>query len=508
MILNRRHLAATLALLIVWGIVPVTAQPQAATGTHRRYLPIMFGPSLPHSPFGFDMRANMSDAVIAYTNYTPRPQWSRAGDILWSDVEAQRGTYNWAKLAMIEANIRRLRAAGIEPTIVVQRSPSWAQREPGRLCSPPKPEYLPDFARFMAALAARYADGPLAVKYWEVWNEPDFAANEVRDEQGFGCWANPSLPYHGGVYYGEALKHVYPAVKRANPNAKVIGGALMYFWPDDTVSRSFLEGMLVAGAGNFFDALSFHAYGDWGVGDPKAGDMLIGKATRIRALLQKYGLATKPIFATEIGVLCLQKPCPQSFQALQANYTARIYAEAIALDLMGALWYTLVTNHPEAVYSSHLIDDRNGTLTPRPAYFAFRNSAILLQDARYTGPPLQEPPPDKIDDVQLLKFRKTSSTLYVLWVPDIQAPNNFPPVEHALKVAPGAVAICTNHLDWSTPTTYYCSDTNKDGTIWLAVGELPQYICLPEGDVRECTAQAWRASALAATDDLPTAPDH
>jgi hypothetical protein len=360
----------------------------------------------------------------------------------------------------------------------VQRSPAWAQREPGRLCSPPKPQYLPDFARFMAA-------------------------SEVLDEQGFGCWADPNMPYRGGGYYGEALKQIYPAMKKANPHAIVIGGALMHFWPDDTASRVFLEGILASGAGNSFDVLSFHAYGDWGVGDVKAGDMLIGKTTRIRALLKKYGLAGKPIFATEIGVLCLPKSCPPNFQMLQSNYAARIYAEAIALDLRGALWYTLVMQYPGTVFSSQLIDEENGILTPRPAYYAFRNSAMLLQDARFVGPPLQEPPPDKIDDVQLLSFRKTSSMLYVLWVPDIQSPDNFPPVEHALKVTPGTVAVCTNHLDWATPTTYYCSDTNKDGIIWLAVGELPQYICLPQGDVRECIAQSWQTNSLM-EDDLPS----
>ena len=85
-----------------------------------------------------------------------KAKWARAGDVRWSDIEPVRGGgYHWEGLAGVDANIQRLRAAQIEPTLIIQRSPRWAQRVPGRLCSPPKPEYIADFARFTQALAAR-----------------------------------------------------------------------------------------------------------------------------------------------------------------------------------------------------------------------------------------------------------------------------------------------------------------------------------------------------------------
>jgi hypothetical protein len=454
--------------------LPIQAAPEslpsAPTAGKRVFLPLVIMPA-PASPFGFDLRADTSDTVLPYVR-DAKPKWVRVGDALWSRIEPVRGAgYRWENMTAVEANIRRLREMGIEPLLVVQQSPAWAQRVPGRLCSPPKPEYADDFAHFMAALVERYANGPLQVNYYEIWNEPDFAPADVSDEQGAGCWADAALRYHGGAYYGEVVKRVAVAVKAANPTAVLLGGALMYRWPDDTISRSFLSGMLAAGAGSSIDALSFHAYGEWG-----AGDLLIAKTIRIREVLATFGLDQEPLFATEIAATCRSdstSSCPPNFEVWkirQANYAARIYAEAIALQLKGALWYTLSSRNPGFAFS-HLIDEVDGKLTQRPAYYAFRNSARLLSGARYIGPPVREPPPEQTHTVQVLTFRKARSTLHVLWVPQTDFPKIF-----NLPVAPGARAICTDHLSDAAPAVYLCSDTNGDGTIPRAVNELPQYV--------------------------------
>jgi hypothetical protein len=464
--LRLHRLCFLLVLPIVLAAIPTHASQRASAVQTPIYLPmIMQAP--PPNPFGFDLRTYIPDTALPYIR-AAQPRWVRAGDVMWSDIEPVRGVYHWEAMAAVEANIARLRAIGIEPTLVIQRTPAWAQRIPGRLCSPPKPEYLADYERFTRALAARYLG---TVNYWEVGNETDFMASEVYDSQGVGCWADPALPYHGGAYYGQALMRVAAAIKSGNPGAQVIGGALMYRWPDDTVSRDFLSGMLAAGAGGAIDALSFHAYGEWG-----AGDLLIAKTTHMRQVLAAYGHPNLPLFATEIAATCqgdtLSSCLPdfQRWKTKQANYAARIYAEALALNLKGAFWYTLAIPNPGASFS-HLIDVPDNTLTPRPAYYAFANSAQLLHGAHYTGPPIQEPAPDQIHKVQVLTFRKANSTLYVLWVPQIDFP-----AYYELPVTPGAQAICTDHLDQNPPTIYYCSDTNKDGAIPRAVNELPQYI--------------------------------
>lgn len=458
---------AAVAILLSALALPAAAAPGPAGAGTQIYLPIAAATG-PASPIGVDLRWYIGDAVLPYVR-AAQPRWVRAGDVLWADIEPVRGGgYRWDVLAHIDANVARLRAAGIEPTLVIQRSPAWAQSVPGRLCSPPKPENLDDFARFAQALAARYAG---QVDYWEIWNEPDFAPAAVADADGIGCWLDTSQPAYGGSYYGQVVKRVAPALRAGNPRAQVIAGALMYQWPDDAAAQVFLKGMLDTGAGRAIDALSFHAYGEWG-----AGDLLIAKTTRIRQVLAPYGMVNMPLFATEIAATCGSnsiancKPSFEVWKTRQANYAARIYAEAIALNLKGAFWYTLTLDNPGFQFSQ-LIDMSNNTLVPRQSYYAFANSARLLQAAQYTGPPLAEPPLDQLGKVQVLPFRKQHSSLYVLWVPRADFP-----VLYNLPVPAGARAICTDHLDQSPPAIYDCSDANRDGMIPRAVNELPQYV--------------------------------
>ncbi|HEU5014087.1 MAG TPA: hypothetical protein VFT66_16310 [Roseiflexaceae bacterium] len=482
-----RRLFFLLALFWVAGVLPVQARPAAQPqGPYPVYLPLAAAPAPTNNPFGFDMHTASSDAAMQLAA-AAKPRWSRAGTIFWSDVEPTRGAYNWAALAGVEMNVRRLRAAGIEPTLVVQRTPAWAQSVAGRLCSPPKVEAFPDFAAFMHTVAEHFSQSDLTVNYWEIGNETDIAVTETSDDYGIGCWLDPARPYNGGSYYGEALKQVVPAIKSANPQAQVVAGALIWNWPDDSRSRTFLEGMLASGAAQSVDALSYHAYGEWG-----AGDLLVNKALRIRELLAQYGMPDKPLIATEVAAICTTDDvsgCPPDYNTWiqrQANYAARIYAEAIALNLKGAFWYTLTSTNPGFRYS-HLIDDENGTLIARPSYHAFVNSANLLEGAVYAGPPLQAVPPTQLDTVQALKFRKMRSsfdsrpsTLYVIWVPRVGSPG----VSYPVHVAPGAAAICSTKLGGAPDDpdpgkrmrTFYCSDTNKDGVIWFSAIDFPQYI--------------------------------
>jgi hypothetical protein len=457
------------ATQVALGQEPPPPPAPSSTGV-QVYLPAITANPLGPNPFGFDLRTYAQADIIPYV-LEARPKWTRAGDLLWASVEPERGTYRWEGVAELDANIMRLRAAGIEPMVIIQWSPEWAQSIPDSFCSPPRPEYVADFVRFVTAAAARYSSGPLKVDYWEIWNEPDFRRDQSGPANGHGCWATTTPPYYGGDYYGQVLKQVYPAIKAGNPRATVLAGALAHFWPDDTVTLGFLRGMLDAGAGASFDTLSFHAYNDYG-----AGDRLVFKANSLRRVLASYGL-NKPLMATEIAATCVEwqgapnnVACSPNFVLKQANYAARIYAVAMALDLQGAFWYTLASTKP-GFLESHLIDNIDGQLVPRPAFYSFRNSALALQGARYTGPPVRDPPPDQRDDVQVLQFQKGRNTLYVFWVPETDFPKAY-----NLPVPPGATAVCTDQLNLATPAIYYCSDTNRDGLIPRAVNELPQYV--------------------------------
>lgn len=484
--IRQRHIALVLLIVLFCSVLVQTSQTHLARAqdtTSQVYLPLISVPP-PRNPFGFTLSMYSSDQVLNYGAAT-QPRWARAGDVLWSKIEATRGVYDWSSLAPVESNIRRLRQQGIEPTLVIQQSPSWAQRTGGRFCSPPKAEYLKDLANFAYALAARYSQGELQVNYWEFWNEPDVLPQDIGDEAGVGCWADASQPDYGGRYYAEALRNVYPAIKNANASATVIAGALLYGLVDDTVSAKphiselFVDGIFSSGGGAWLDGMSFHAYGEYG-----ASSMLVAKTLRLQAQLEKYGLGYKKLYATELASMCAgwdSTQCAPNYNQwlyTQANYAARIYAEALALKLDGAFWYSLSSSNPGFRFS-HLIDEENGAVTLRPSYYAFYNSAHLLSSAEYIGPPITELSSDQLEKVQMLKFKKPKSILYVLWVPRIDAAR--PDTIYRIPVTPGSKAYCVQTLNkvdsWKTP--YECTDTNNDGLINVAVNSNPFYVEVP-----------------------------
>lgn len=484
--LLRRRLAAPLMLIIVALVLAGSAaahplaQPPAPGAASTIYLPLVGGAQLPPQPFGFDMHWWYVGPQTVSLAVNAQPRWVRAADVLWSEIEPQPGQYRWDLLAAKEQSIRQLRAAGIEPVVIINRTPAWAQLVPGRVCSPPAPQHIPALLRFLELLSARYKDGPSAIRYWEFWNEPDRSPDNVIDSDGSGCWGSDEPTYHGGDYYGQVLAQAAPALRRGNPNAQVLGGALLY-WVDSDYTQRFLEGMLATGGVTASDILSFHAYGEWA-----AADWLVTKTNRVRAQLRRYKLDQKPLMATEVAATCsplVQSNCTSSFVTNdQANYAARIYAEALALGLHGAFWYTLA-NQGLGFDQSHLVDiASSGQPLPRPAYNAFRNSALLLQGARYIGPPVTDPTGDQSDKVQMLVFKKDSLTLFVLWVQN--TPSLDKPVLYSLGVHKGAQVRCTTNLDGRNldggndgkPYLFNCSDRNADGVVPLAIGELPQYV--------------------------------
>lgn len=431
------------------------------------WLPLIKAGNPTPNRLGFDLRTYAGDGTVPLMS-AAQPQWARAGDIDWSEIEPVRGGgYHWEKLAAVEANIKRIRAAGIEPTLVIQRVPDWAQIYPGRVCSPVRADAVPDLLRMVETVVGRYANGKLLVDYWQFGNEVDFTPEQIIDGLGSGCWGTTQAPYYGGDYYGDVLKRVYPAIRSANGNAIVYAAGLAHLWPDDSQTLGFLRGMLAVGAGASFDALSFSGYGIWG-----ASDRLLLKAAHLRQVLGEYGLGAKPLVVAEMGMACPSPTsCPEDFNQLQANYAARIYAEAIAMDLQGAFWFSLASTGPEPLLNAQLIDQAGSQLTPRPAYYALRNTAAMLREARYAGPPITNPPIQGEQEIQSLVFTTSRSTLFLFWIQDFDGKRTY-----WLPVAPGTKMICTEQLELPVPVRYDCTNQGERGVFEVQVSESPRYV--------------------------------
>jgi hypothetical protein len=267
------------------------------------------------------------------------------------------------------------------------------------------------------------------VRYWQIGNEPDIAIGVVGGDSVFGCWGDRSDPFYGGGYYAEMLKVVYPRIKAADPRAQVmLGGLLLECDPytmsvpatcineDRLQSGYFLEGVLKAGGGDFFDILDVHGYGElrldlpakmhsyyhWS--GPLGGTGLPEKVAFVRKLLAQYNQPNKPIMATELALKC-EEPGEQC-EDVGAAYIPRVMAEAHQLGLAGTVYYALIT---EFRYKGLLLPD----LSPKPQYWAFKFLASQLSYVEYVKPV------DQFGGVSGAEFNQSRlRRLWILWSTD------------------------------------------------------------------------------------------
>ena len=159
----------------------------------------------------------------------------------WSWVQPTGPTaFDWSQ---IDQEVKTIKSAGMNADLVIDDAPQWARQE-----IPPwiGRSSATAFATFAGEAAARY--GPMGVKAYEIWNEPNI--------QVFWYPApNPSL-------YTAMLKDSYAAIKAVEPDSIVMSGGLAPAADDGTniAPITFLQDMYADGAQGSFDALGDHAY--------------------------------------------------------------------------------------------------------------------------------------------------------------------------------------------------------------------------------------------------------
>jgi hypothetical protein len=356
--------------------------------------------------------------------------WVRYNNLLWSDLQPEENKEpDWLALEPFKQLLASIKNKQVNFILVVRDTPSWAQKYPGSVCGPISENKLPAFGKFMHDLVLQFSSPPYSVKYWELGNEPDTDVRFNQFNVPFGCWGESGKPYYGGDYYAQMLKQVYPSIKSADPNAKVlIGGLLLDCDPDhpvydstghlkDCSSSRFLEGILAGGGGNYFDAVSYHAYdyyydlGDyrnpnWNATSYSTGPTSIMKDQFVRSLLINKGYPGKLLLNTETAVLCAMTSCSNdnlirdNFETTKAYYIAVDYASAIANGVTVRTWYSI-----DGWRYSRLIENN----VPLPAYYAYKVASDELGFAKY-GNELNQ-----FNGVKGYQFTQGNRVIWFLW---------------------------------------------------------------------------------------------
>ncbi len=181
------------------------------------------------------------------------------------------GVPNAARLAQLDDMVNRLSAAGVQLDLVLLTTARWATSPPLTGDKLARPANWQDWADFVHYITTRYKG---KVTYWEVGNEPDH-----------GGW-------HGTVQeYVTWLQTASVQIRATDSNNKILMGGLACFGTPAT--GGFFDTELALGAANYFDIINYHSY----------DTHLTQRNTfaGIQALINKYGLQSRPIWITETG---------------------------------------------------------------------------------------------------------------------------------------------------------------------------------------------------------------
>jgi hypothetical protein len=256
-----------------------------------------------------------------------------------------------------DAVVAAAEAADLRVMPVVLRAPHWATRDPAKSGSPPSARGRVAFKRFLKALVFRYRMGH-AIRAWQVFNEPNMLYS----------WRTKT-PISA---YVKLLKAAYPAIKRADPNAKVVAAGLSGF------SARALARVYAAGGRRYFDVAAVHPF-----------RATVGAALRVlhsaRAVMDNHGDAAKPLIVSEISWASARGKVPRpnnvtTTEIGQANRVfrslRRIAAQRETLKLYGVFWSTWVSREDDPTDPfawaglRRALDD--GTIIDKPAMLAFK----------------------------------------------------------------------------------------------------------------------------------------
>ncbi len=386
--INRsQHIVQVLiAVLFILSITVTAYTPSARADATTPTDPTATQAVLNSSVFGLQIFPFGDPGIESYINGS-FTRWVRGPEVLWKDVEATKGAYNWNAIDKAVSDIQKAAAVntGTSVIVVVRSTPAWARTDDTAAfsCGPIKASERQAFSTFMLNLITKFQErGVLGyVKYWELWNEPDIRpiSTSDPDQPWGGCWGDPNDAYYGGGAYGEMLKVVYPTIKTVDPQAQVmVGGLNLDCDPRvspppngkaDCNSSKFLEGILLAGAGNSFDGVALHAFDyvqksgstyllgqyynpNWpGSGWNQNGPAVIAKSRFVKEVLEKYrpiyGYGSKFLMNTEASLLdanysTLNNPYPAILETTKSYYLAETYAASMAEGLKGVIWFDVI----------------------------------------------------------------------------------------------------------------------------------------------------------------------
>jgi hypothetical protein len=215
------------------------------------------------------------------------------GNFPWGDIEHTRGTYDWSGP---DRQVELGERYHVTLFAYTGLTPDWAL-PPGVGAGqghrhPPDDRFVPDFERFFEALSKRYCG---KVTYYQFWNE----------QNGCGWKGECNDNKHDAATYAVWLKRWYQAMKRGCASTVLAVGGLDCNLESGVACAQYLRDLLAAGAGDAFDAVAIHPYGQ------VSGTLAEQDRTRlalnwpalqtVQRVLDDHGMTDRDLWLNEYG---------------------------------------------------------------------------------------------------------------------------------------------------------------------------------------------------------------
>jgi hypothetical protein len=400
----------------------------------------------------------------------------------WSSIEPNNtkpANFNWQATDAVA----RLAYERCMPIIFLfENNPAWAS---SNIEGPVDRVGISELVEAIQAIVERYdgdgfqdAPGSPQVIYFEMYNEPDMGLVASGERWG-----------DHGDKYAAMLKAVYPAVKQANPSAKVVFGGIAYdnfsdaTWAGPFVRR-FFDDVLKNGGGPYFDIMNFHYYPlfgyNWTKNFPKDGPGLVEKTEAIRSVMRKYNVE-KPVIITELGWRSNGR-APYGSYSLQTRYLQQLFTQAKAAGIPMAAWWPLADplGSNGNADTGVITNKEYNPITRKPSYFAYQTFMREIAPARFVAEVASEP------DIKIYQFQDDTKnrTIYVAWTnpTDLGTMWGTPTVPYKDSTRTTTIKLKANtgvlyDFSWSPQATIFDADDGKrDGFITVWISGSPGYI--------------------------------
>jgi len=273
----------------------------------------------------------------------------------WESLEPSPGEFRFDRLDDLMALNGKY---GMEHIFMVSYTPAWAAKpelvknakdwnEWNK--SAPDPDAL---EKFVETFAARYKG---KIRIYEFWNEPDL-----------DFWRGTADEYL------ECLKQVSRALRRTDPDAKLITGGFA-FASDHPRAKSDFQDRILREGKEFFDYHGMHQHGDFSEFRKMLDEPLADRR-------KKTGSSGKPLFFTETGFYISNGNYMQ-----QAANVIRKIVYARAVGARGYLWFDMRDDGFLPGYCEHNYGLTTNDFYPKEGFAALNTLNLLLGQARFGG---------------------------------------------------------------------------------------------------------------------------